>query len=117
MEDMTTQGYATSFTSERLLRRELETVLRLQAAGLAWTDVRQEVLARNLFQARRTSTAQTYLKLVSRRLCWVDERLRSLYLEGARGDALAILLYTFLASYRYPREFVLEELRHGLHIC
>lgn len=98
MEDMTTQGYAASFTSERLLRRELETVLRLHAAGLAWTEVRQEVLARNLFQARRTSTARTYLTLVRRRVAWLDERLRSLYLEGPRGDALAILLYTFLAS-------------------
>ncbi len=116
MEDMTTQGYAASFTSERLLRREIETVLRLQATGLTWTEVRKEVLTRNLFQARRTSTAQTYLTLVRRRIAWLDEPLRSLYLEGARSDALAILLYTFLASYRFPREFVLEELRYGLQM-
>ena len=113
MPDMTTQGYAASFTSERLLRLEIETVLRLLAGGLSWSEVRQQVLGHNLFQTRRTSTAQTYLKLVKRRIAWLDEPLRSVYLEGARSDTLAILLYTFLASYRFPREFVLEELRHA----
>lgn len=116
MEDMTRQGYAASFTSERSLRHEVEVVLRLSANGMSWIDVRKEVLARNLFQVRRTSTAQTYLTLVRRRIVWLDERLRSLYLEGARSDTLAILLYTFLASYRFPREFVLEELRYGLRM-
>jgi len=113
MPDMTAQDYAASFTSERLLRTEIEVVLRLLAKGLAWSEVRREVLAGNLFQARRTSTAATYLTLVRRRIAWLDEPLRALYLEGAGNDALAILLYTFLASYRFPREFVLEELQHA----
>lgn len=113
MPDLTVQGYAASFTSERLLRVEIEVVLRLLAKGLSWSEVRHEVLAGNLFQTRRTSTATTYLTLVRRRIAWLDEPLRGLYLEGARSDALAILLYTFLASYRFPREFVLEELQHA----
>lgn len=113
MPDMTVQGYAASFTSERLLRTEIEVVLRLLGKGLTWSEVRREVLAGNLFQARRTSTATTYLTLVRRRIAWLDEPLRALYLKGAGNDALAILLYTFLASYRFPREFVLEELQHA----
>ncbi len=114
MVDMATQNYVASFTSERLLRHEMEVVLLLLANGMSWTEVRQDVLSRNLFQARRMSTAMTYLTLVKRRIVWLDERLRALFLEGARSDTLAILLYTFLASYRFPREFVMEELRYSL---
>jgi len=116
MKGMVKQDYAASFTSERLLLLEVEIVLRLLADGLSWAQVRHEVLARNLFQARRTSTAQTYLTLVKRRIDWLDEPLQSLYLKGDRNDTMAILLYTFLASYRFPREFVLEELRHAFQI-
>lgn len=61
MEDIIAQNYAASFTSEQLLRHEMEVVLRLLSTGMSWTEVRQEVLSRNLFQSRRMSTAQTYL--------------------------------------------------------
>lgn len=112
MQDMTKQGYAGSFMSERPLRHEIEVVLRLIASGLAWTDVRRDVLSRNLFQVRRTSTAQTHLMLTKRRIAWMDDKLRLIFLEGSRSDSLAILTYSFLASYRFPRDFVIEELRY-----
>jgi hypothetical protein len=106
------QGYTASFLSERPLNHEVEVVLRLLASGLDWSQVRHEVFEKNLFQLRRTSTAETYLKLVRRRIAWLDSSLQALFLTGERNDKSAILLYTFLASYRLPREFVLEELRH-----
>lgn len=45
-------------------------------------------------------------------MAWFDDELRRLYLQGEAHDRPATLLYTFLASYRLPREFVFEELRY-----
>lgn len=112
LDGWTSQGYTLSFLSERPLRHEMEIALRLLASGLTWPEARREVLEKNLFQVRRTSTAETCLKLVRRRITWMDGCLQALFLDGDWNDRSAILLYTFLASYRLPREFVLEELHY-----
>ncbi|MCL6598120.1 MAG: DUF1819 family protein [Alicyclobacillus macrosporangiidus] len=111
----TDQPYTLSFLSERPLRREMDVVLALLTSGRTWSEVRGEVLEKDLFQVRRPDTAETRLKLVRRRLSWLDDDLRSRYLSGDTEDRTALLLCTFLAAYRLPREFVLEEVRYRWH--
>jgi hypothetical protein len=105
------QRYTLGFLSEEPLWTEMKVALRLLSSGRSWNEVRKEILDENLFQLRRLETVKTRLKLVGRRLAWVDTDLARLFLRGDLHDQHATLLYTFLASYRLPREFVLEEIR------
>ena len=57
---------------------------------------------------------QEIAKVINRRLRFLDPALRHMYIVNPRHDRQAILLYSFLKSYRLPREFVLEILRHNL---
>ncbi|MCL6445160.1 MAG: DUF1819 family protein [Alicyclobacillus sp.] len=106
------QSYTLSFLSERPLRHEMDVVLPMLASGRTWLEVRRDVLEQNLFHVSRPETARTHLKLLRRRLNWLEDGLRSRYLDGNTDDRIALLLCSFLAAYRLPREFVLEEIRY-----
>lgn len=107
------QQYSAAFTSEWLLQNEMRIVLGLEQDGKSLIEIRKQVMAENLFQMKRQNTIITALKVINRRLRFLDPALRQMFLVNPRHDRLAILLYSFLKSYRLPREFVLEILRHN----
>ncbi len=77
-------------------------------------EIRQQVLAENLFQYRRKDTIVKALSLINKRLHVLDNTLQQMLLTQGHNDSLAILLYAFLQLYRLPREFVQEVLRYQL---
>lgn len=107
------QQYSAAFTSEWLLQNEMRIFLRLEQEGKSPIEIRNQVLEENLFQMKRQGTIVTALKVINRRLRFLEPSLRQMFLINPRHDRLAILLYSFLKSYRLPREFVLELLRHN----
>lgn len=110
---MDLQQYSAAFTSEWLLQNEMRIVLGLEQDGKSLIEIRNQVMEENLFQMKRQSAIVTALKGINRRLRFLDPSLRQMFLMNPRYDRLAILLYSFLKSYRLPREFVLELLRHN----
>lgn len=108
------QKYSSSFTSEWLLQNEMRIVLMLEQEGMSPGEIRTRVFEENLFQMKRRGTIATALKVINRRLGFLDPVLRQIYLKSQRHNRLAILLYSFLKSNRLPREFVLEILRYNL---
>jgi len=110
---MKLQQYSAAFTSEWLLQNEMRILLRLEQEGKSPIEIRNQVLEENLFQMKRQRTINTALQVINRRLRFLDPALRQMFLVNPRQDRLAILLYSFLESYRLPREFVLEILCHN----
>ncbi|MDF9408218.1 DUF1819 family protein [Pelotomaculum isophthalicicum JI] len=106
------QQYSAAFTSEWLLQNEMRIFLRLEREGKSPVEIRAQVIEENLFRMKRQNTIIAALKVINRRLRFLDPVLRRMFLENQRHDRLAVLLYSFLKSYRLPREFVLEILRH-----
>lgn len=106
------QQYSAAFTSEWLLQNEMRIFLRLEREGKSPVEIRAQVIEENLFRMKRQNTIIAALKIINRRLRFLDPVLRRMFLENQRHDRLAVLLYSFLKSYRLPREFVLEILRH-----
>lgn len=106
------QQYSAAFTSEWLLKNEMRIVLNLDHQGMTPAEIRFKVMGENLFQMKRPGTINTALKIINRRLRFLDPELRSIFLDRRYNDHSAIMLYSFLKCYRLPREFVLEVLGH-----
>lgn len=104
--------YSASMTAERTLRHEMRIALSLLLETLDWTVVRRQILEQNLFQTRSLRTATTYLQQIRRRVQVLDRNLQQAYLAGTISDQNAILVYSLSASYRLPKEFVTEVVRH-----
>lgn len=107
------QQYSAAFTAEWLLQNEMRIFLGLEQKGKSLVEIRNQVMEENLFQMKRQGSISIALKVINRRLRFLDPALRQMFLVNPRHDRLAILLYSFLKSYRFPREFVLEVLRHN----
>ncbi|HBW37734.1 DUF1819 family protein [Desulfosporosinus sp. BICA1-9] len=100
--------YSAGFTSTGLFKQEIREVLRLQRRGLSRTEIVQEVLNHNLFQMRSEAGIRDRLKRVLQRIGNFDEILLEAYLEGTRFEENALILYSYLYTYRLPYEFFME---------
>lgn len=100
--------YSAGFTSTGLYKREIRVVLQLQRKGLSRTEIVQEVLDHNLFQMRSEAGIRDRLKKVLQRINSFDSTLLKGYLEGTRFEENALILYSYLHTYRLPYEFFRE---------
>lgn len=107
------KNYSSGFTSERLFKTEIKTVLSLRTQGLSDESIREKVIEENLFQKRSIRAINDTLAKIFRRLKGIDETLSDFFLNSSRFDEQAILLYGFLQTYRFPLDFVMEIIRYA----
>lgn len=100
--------YSAGFTSTGLFKQEIREVLRLQRRDLSRTEIVHEVLEHNLFQMRSEAGIRDRLKRVLQRISSFDGTLIVAYLEGTRFEENALILYSYLHTYRLPYEFFRE---------
>jgi hypothetical protein len=107
------QKYSSAYTSDHLYRNEVKIVTSLQLKGLSKEEIRQKVTDENLFHCRSESAIKEMFPRVYKRTLEFDNYLRETLAESSRSDSNAILLYGFLKTYRFPREFVTEVLQYN----
>ena len=100
--------YSAGFTSTGLYKQEIREVLRLQRKGLSRTEIVQEVLDHNLFQMRSEAGIRDKLQKVLQRISSFDRTLLESYIEGTRFEENALILYSYLHTFRLPYEFFME---------
>lgn len=96
--------YSSGITSERWYQYDIEYVLVLLEQGLSRDEIREIVLNENPFLVKTQSALQKRFQIVFRRVSSLTPQLRSLYLKGTKYDKKALILYTFLKTYRYAYE-------------
>lgn len=102
------QEYSAGFTSERIVKNEMKLVIQLYLNGKTKEEVTDLVIDENLFNMRSIDSIKETLGKINRRIGFLDETIMKLYVNGGKNDSSAILLYTFLTSFRIAREFVIE---------
>ena len=102
------QEYSSGFTSERLVKNEMNLVIKLYLDGKTKQEIRDLVIDENLFNMRSINSIKETLGKINRRVSFLDETMMRLYINDSNNDRDAILLYTFLTSFRIAREFVIE---------
>jgi len=100
--------YSAGLTSERWYQQDIEYVLSLIEQGLNRDEIREIVLNENPFLVKSESALQKRFQLAFKRAISLSDELRSLYLQGTKYDQKALILYTFLKTYRYAYESFYE---------
>ena len=96
--------YSSGLGAERWYQQDIEYVLNLLEKGLTRDEIRSIVLNENPFLAKTESALQKRFQLVYKRASSLSDELRTLYLNGTKYDQKALILYTFLKTYRYAYE-------------
>ncbi|WP_107841262.1 BrxA family protein [Metasolibacillus meyeri] len=96
--------YSAGITSERLYQQDIEYVLTLLEKGLERDEIREIVLNENPFLVKTESALQKRFQLAYKRSISLNDELRKFYLTGTKYDQKALILYTFLKTYRYAYE-------------
>ena len=73
------------------------------------------VLEENIFQCRSEAAIKDIFPRVYKRSLVLMIQCDSYLIEASRPDANALLLYAFLKTYRFPREFVYEVIHYNYH--
>jgi hypothetical protein len=102
------QEYSAGFTSERLVKNEMKLVIQLYLDGKTKEEIRDLVIDENLFNMRSIASIKETLGKINRRINFLDDTMMKLYVNENNNDSSAILLYTFLTSFRIAREFAIE---------
>lgn len=100
--------YSAGITSERWYQQDIEYVLALLEKGLSREEIREIVLNENPFLVKTESALQKRFQLAYKRAISLTNELRSYYLSGTKYDQKALILYTFLKTYRYAYESLYE---------
>ncbi|MEO4054486.1 BrxA family protein [Solibacillus sp. CAU 1738] len=100
--------YSAGLTSERWYQQDIEYVLALLEQGLSRAEIREVILNENPFLVKTESALQKRFQLVYKRAISLTNKHRSFYLTGTKYDQKALILYTFLKTYRYAYESLYE---------
>lgn len=96
--------YSSGLGGERWYQQDIEYVLNLLDKGLTRDEIRSIVLNENPFLVKTESALHKRFQLVLKRASSLSTELRTLYLSGTKYDKKALILYTFLKTYRYAYE-------------
>lgn len=107
------QKYSAGFTSERPVKDEMKLVVELYLQGKTKNEVRDIVIEQNLFNMRGIPAIKETLGKINRRVSFLDDSIRKIFIDNKNNDADAILLYTFLESFRIASEFVMEVIHYN----
>lgn len=96
--------YSSGLGAERWYQQDIEYVLTLLEKGLSREEIREIVLNENPFLVKTELALKKRFQLVFKRATSLTNELRTLYLKGTKYDQKALILYTFLKTYRYAYE-------------
>lgn len=100
--------YSSGLGGERWYQQDIEYVLTLLEKGMGREEIREIVLNENPFLVKSESALQRRFQLSYKRANTLSDELRHLYLQGTKYDQKALILYTFLKTYRYAYESFYE---------
>ncbi|ALS23768.1 DUF1819 family protein [Paenibacillus naphthalenovorans] len=112
---MTTElEYSATLTGASFLFYEFKQVVSLKIQGLGDSEIRERVLAENLFQYSVKASMTRSLPSVLRRVGVLDDTLRSMVLEESMETGKIINLYAIMKTDRLFFEFMNEVIREKL---
>ena len=96
--------YSSGLGGERWYQQDIEYVLTLLEKGMSREEIREIVLNENPFLVKTISALQKRFQLAFKRATSLNNELRRFYITGTKYDQKALVLYTFLKTYRYAYE-------------
>jgi len=108
---MNTQKYNMSFTTGALFHQESVSLAALYIEKGDWNEVRDEVIARNLLQARTTNSAKRICREICSRLKRLNKDELELLVKGARQEQAYLLWLAICRSYLFVYDFSIEVIR------
>ncbi len=108
---MNTEKYSLSFVGGALFHQESVRLATLYQEKGDWNEVRDEVIDRNLLQARTTSSAKRICREICSRLKRLKEDELELLVEGNHHEQAYLLWVAVCRNYRFIYEFSVEVIR------
>lgn len=103
--------YRMSFTVGGLLYQEAASAANLYTKSKDWTNVREEILKTNLFQARTINSLERICREVLSRLKLLSPEQLKIIQDGSRQEQLQILWIAVCKRYSFIRDFAIEVIR------
>lgn len=100
-----------SFTAGTLFRQESVNLAGLYLEKGDWNEVRDEVVARNLLQARTTNSAKRICREICSRLKRLNKDELELLVEGDHQEQAYLLWLAVCRRYRFIHDFSVEVIR------
>lgn len=108
--------YSAGLTSEGWFQQDLEYVLKMMQQGLSRKEIAEMALDENVFLLRSEAAIRNRFQMVYRRANNLSPVLRNHFLSGSMYDQKALVLYSFLKTFRYAYEnfyeFILYRYQH-----
>jgi len=108
---MNTAKYSMSFTTGALFHQESVSLAGLYLDKGDWSVVRDEVIARNLLQARTTNSAKRICREICSRLKRLHKDELEILVEGDHQEQAYLLWLAVCRRYRFIYDFSAEVLR------
>jgi hypothetical protein len=108
---MNTEKYSLSFVGGALFYQESVRLAGLYLREGDWNEVRDEVIARNLLQARTTSSAKRLCREICSRLKRLNRDELELLVEGDHQEQAYLLWIAVCRHHRFIYEFSAEVIR------
>lgn len=105
---MNTEKYSMSFTTGTLFHQESVSLAGLYFKKGDWNEVRNEVIARNLLQARTTNSAKRICREICSRLKHLYKDELKLLVEGDHQEQAYLLWLAVCRRYRFIYDFSAE---------
>lgn len=108
---MNTEKYSMSFTTGGVFHRESVDVAGLYLEKGDWKEVREDVIARNLLQARTTASSKRRSREICFRLKHLNRDELELLIEGDHQEQAYLLWLAICRHYKFISEFSVEVVR------
>ena len=108
---MNTEKYSMSFTTGALFHQESVNLAGWYLEKGDWTEVRDEVISRNLLQARTANSAKRICREICSRLKRLDKDELELLVEGDHQEQAYLLWLAICRRYRFIYDFSTEVIR------
>ena len=108
---MNTERYSMSFTTGALFQQESVNLAGRYLEKGDWNKVRDEVISRNLLQARTANSAKRICREICSRLKRLDKHELELLVEGDHQEQAYLLWLAICRRYRFIYDFSTEVIR------
>lgn len=108
---MNTEKYSMSFTTGTLFHQESVNLAGLYLEKDDWNEVRDEVIASNLLQARTTNSAKRICREICSRLKHLNKDELELLVEGDHQEQAYLLWLAICRRYQFIYDFSVEVIR------
>ncbi|MCU7814968.1 MAG: DUF1819 family protein [Candidatus Thiodiazotropha sp. (ex Rostrolucina anterorostrata)] len=108
---MNTEKYSMSFTTGALFHQESVNLAELYLEEGDWNEVRDEVIARNLLQARTINSTKRICREICSRLKRLNKEELELLVDGDHQEQAYILWLAVCRRYHFIYDFSTEVIR------